>query len=144
MFVQSSRVGFSSRAFLDILRARLVTRQKQTSVNVADATTANRKCRVELATAFRALEKLGMSEGVCTHLSMMAPAANGDGRVMLMIPHGLHWSTVRRNIRFWCTRSVETIMPLLGYKVSRPVNSTSTISTARDDRFTSKFSIYLS
>lgn len=53
---------------------------------------ANWKCRQDLATAFRGLHYYGMSEGVCTHLTMMAPAMSGDGEVMLMIPHGLHWS----------------------------------------------------
>lgn len=28
-------------------------------------------------------------------MSMMAPAANGDGEVMLVIPYGLHWSEVK-------------------------------------------------
>ena len=83
---------------------RFAIRQKSTSAtnrqNVDEAIAENRKCRVDLATAFRGLDRYKMSEGVCTHLTMMAPAASGEGRVMLMIPHGLHWSRVNVNSLF--------------------------------------------
>ena len=55
---------------------------------------ANRRARIELAAAYRGLEKLNLNEGVCNHLSLVAPAANGNGEVMLVIPYGLHWSEV--------------------------------------------------
>ena len=55
----------------------------------------NWRRRVDLATAYRAFEKLSLNEGVCNHLSMIAPAANGsDENVMLIVPYGLHWSEV--------------------------------------------------
>lgn len=56
---------------------------------------ANRKARIELAAAYRGLDKLNYNEGICNHLTLMAPAANGDGEIMLVIPYGLHWSEVR-------------------------------------------------
>lgn len=56
---------------------------------------ANRKARIELAAAYRVLERLNLHEGVCNHLTTLAPAADGSGEVMLVIPHGLHWSEVR-------------------------------------------------
>ena len=55
---------------------------------------ANRRARIELAAAYRGLEKLNLNEGVCNHLTLVAPAANGNGEVMLVIPYGLHWSEV--------------------------------------------------
>jgi len=73
----------------------VLTRQKSSSTepsSVENAKEANWKCRQDLATALRGLDWYGLSEGVCTHLTMMAPALSGDGEVMLMIPHGLHWS----------------------------------------------------
>lgn len=54
----------------------------------------NREGRVALAVAFRTLEKLGLHEGVDNHLSLMVPAARGQGQVMLTNPYGLHWSEV--------------------------------------------------
>ncbi|EDO43435.1 predicted protein, partial [Nematostella vectensis] len=55
---------------------------------------ANWQARVDLAAAYRGFEMMNMHEGVCNHLSMMAPGKHGTGRVMLMIPYGLHWSEV--------------------------------------------------
>ncbi|CAL4075823.1 unnamed protein product, partial [Meganyctiphanes norvegica] len=55
---------------------------------------ANRAARLELACAYRGLEVLGLHEGVCNHLTAMAPAAKGNEEVMLVFPYGLHWSEV--------------------------------------------------
>ena len=83
----------------------LLQRPKSSESNLSPAETAARtnwKCRQDLATAFRGLDFYGMGEGVCTHLTMIAPALNGNGDVMLMIPHGLHWSQVCSNLVHLC------------------------------------------
>lgn len=54
----------------------------------------NWRRRVDLAAAYRGLEKYSFNEGVWNHLSMLAPAADGSGEVMLITPYGLHWSEV--------------------------------------------------
>jgi len=54
----------------------------------------NWKRRVELAVAYRALEKYGMHEGVCNHITVMAPTVVRKEPVMLLVPHGLYWSQV--------------------------------------------------
>lgn len=54
----------------------------------------NKAARLELATAYRGLDQLGLNEGVCNHLTVMAPRADGEGQTMLLISHGLHWSEV--------------------------------------------------
>ena len=59
-----------------------------------EARLENWRRRVDLAACYRGFEKYGLHEGVCNHLSMMAPAANGKGEVMMLIPYGLHWSEV--------------------------------------------------
>ena len=69
---------------------------------------ANRRARIELAAAYRGLEKLNLNEGVCNHLTLVAPAANGNGEVMLVIPYGLHWSevSVSYHLKYvWCFHS---------------------------------------
>lgn len=55
---------------------------------------ANRQARIELAVAYRQMDRLGLSEGVCNHLTLMAPAAQEDGEVMLVVGYGVHWSKV--------------------------------------------------
>ncbi|KAG0728408.1 Adducin-related protein C1289.14 [Chionoecetes opilio] len=55
---------------------------------------SNKAARLELAAAYRGLDQLGLNEGVCNHLSMMAPYADGQGKAMLVISYGLHWSEV--------------------------------------------------
>jgi len=50
--------------------------------------------RVELAVAYRALDKYGFNEGVTNHLTALAPAKDGDGQVMLIVPLLCHWSEV--------------------------------------------------
>ena len=91
-------VNNSVREFQKPISVFLLTRQRSSdtqSDSAENAREANWRCRRDLATAFRGLDWYGLSEGVCTHLTMMAPALSGDGEVMLMIPHGLHWSQVR-------------------------------------------------
>ena len=91
------------RSFQKPSPVTLLTRQKSSSTqpsSVESAKEANWKCRQDLATALRGLHWYGLSEGVCTHLTMMAPALSGDGEVMLMIPHGLHWSQVCNSFYF--------------------------------------------
>lgn len=54
-----------------------------------------RSARLELAAAYRGLDQLGLNEGVCNHLSVMAPRADGkDEIIMLVVNYGLHWSEV--------------------------------------------------
>ncbi|XP_002735952.1 putative aldolase class 2 protein PA3430 [Saccoglossus kowalevskii] len=60
----------------------------------SDAAQRNYEARVDLAAAYRGICNYGLSEGVCNHLSVNAPASNGSGRLMLLIPHGLHWKEV--------------------------------------------------
>ena len=95
-----SRIATSSiRKSQQPLLFSMFVRQKSSSTqpsSAENAKEANWKCRQDLATVFRGFHYYGMSEGVCTHLTMMAPAMNGDGEVMLMIPYGLHWSQVNR------------------------------------------------
>ncbi|XP_071552794.1 putative aldolase class 2 protein CC_1201 [Panulirus ornatus] len=54
----------------------------------------NRAARLELAASFRGLDKLGLNEGVCNHLSVMVPRADGQGETMLVGHYGLHWQEV--------------------------------------------------
>lgn len=60
-----------------------------------EARQENWRRRVDLAASYRGFERHDLHEGVCNHLSMMAPAANDRGEVMLLIPYGLHWSEVK-------------------------------------------------
>lgn len=54
----------------------------------------NWKLRCELATAYRAFERLGMNEGVCNHLTAKAPSLYTDNEMILLIPYGMYWSDV--------------------------------------------------
>jgi hypothetical protein len=60
-----------------------------------EAKKINWQSRVDLAAAFRGLEMMDFHEGICNHLSLMAPAASGNGKVMLMLPYGYHWKEVK-------------------------------------------------
>ncbi len=64
--------------------------------DIANVALENKKARIQLAGAYRGLEQYGLNEGVDNHLSVMAPAADGSGEIMLLIPYGLHWSEVRK------------------------------------------------
>ena len=55
----------------------------------------NKNVREDLATSYRGLYLYGLSEGICNHLTAIAPARKGKGNVTLVIPYGLHWSEVR-------------------------------------------------
>ncbi|KAK4313341.1 hypothetical protein Pmani_015295 [Petrolisthes manimaculis] len=55
----------------------------------------NRSARLELAAAYRGLDLMNLNEGVCNHLSVMTPRADGkEESVMLVVKYGLHWSEV--------------------------------------------------
>ena len=60
----------------------------------------NWRLRRHLALAYRLLDRLELNEGACNHLTVMAPAQNGSGEVMLVVPgvlpdgSALHWSQV--------------------------------------------------
>lgn len=54
----------------------------------------NKAARLELAASYRILDSLGLNEGVCNHLSVMAPRADGQGDGMLVFPYGMHWTEV--------------------------------------------------
>ena len=70
---------------------------------------ANWKARCELAACYRILFNLDFHEGTCNHLSLSCPAKDGSGKVMLMIPYGLHWREV-------------TASKLLGISLNDPQN----------------------
>lgn len=55
----------------------------------------NAETRTRLAAAYRGLEGYGLNEGICNHLSAIAPGVAVDEDIMLIIPHGLHWSEVQ-------------------------------------------------
>jgi len=50
------------------------------------------QAKVDLAAALRWAEKLGLSEGVCNHFSLLVPGTKDQ---FLLNPQGLHWSEVR-------------------------------------------------
>lgn len=54
----------------------------------------NAEIRTRLAAAYRGLDFYGLNEGICNHLSAIAPRVEVDEDVMLIIPYGLHWSEV--------------------------------------------------
>ena len=51
-----------------------------------DVSMENKIIRWNLALAYRELDRLKLNEGVCNHLSAMAPARNQSGETMLVIP----------------------------------------------------------
>ena len=69
----------------------------------------NYQRRIDLAAAYRGFEKYGFHEGVCNHLSAIAPASNGQGEVMLITPYGFHWSEVDKGLEFAYLRPVKII-----------------------------------
>ena len=50
------------------------------------------QAKVDLAAALRWAEKLGLSEGVCNHFSLLVPGTTDQ---FLLNPQGLHWSEVK-------------------------------------------------
>lgn len=85
-----NQLNTSSRAFLSYRHSSTASKV----LSVEEARSENWRRRVDLAASYRILEKYNLHEGVCNHLSMMAPAASGEGEVMLIVPYGLHWSEV--------------------------------------------------
>ncbi|XP_031550554.1 uncharacterized protein LOC116287981 [Actinia tenebrosa] len=67
-------------------------------LKVEEAKRLNWQGRVDLAAAFRGLESMNFHEGICNHLSLVVPASNGDGKVMLMIPYGYHWREAKPDL----------------------------------------------
>ncbi|SLN76800.1 aldolase [Oceanibacterium hippocampi] len=63
-----------------------------------------RRGRVELAAALRWADRLGLSEGVCNHFSLVVPDEDGalNGRRFLINPHGWHWSEVTASSLVLC------------------------------------------
>ena len=56
----------------------------------------NKKLRIDLAAAYREFDRLNFNEAIDNHLSVMAPAADGSGKeVMLIHPYGIHYSEVQ-------------------------------------------------
>lgn len=55
---------------------------------------ANRSLRIQLAAAHRGLAEYGISDRVYNHLSVIAPAANGQGDVMLITPFPIDFADV--------------------------------------------------
>ena len=54
-----------------------------------------KKLRIDLAAAYREFDRLNFNEAIDNHLSVMAPAADGSGKeVMLIHPYGIHYSEV--------------------------------------------------
>ena len=55
----------------------------------------NRRLRIDLAAAFRELDRLNFNEAIDNHLSVMAPAADGSGKqIMLINRFGMFWNKV--------------------------------------------------
>ncbi len=52
-----------------------------------DAKTENARLRRSLALSYRLMDRLGLNEGACNHLTVKAPMAKGGGgHVMLLAP----------------------------------------------------------
>eukprot|EP01065_Artemidia_motanka_P013394 TRINITY_DN17402_c0_g1_i1.p1 TRINITY_DN17402_c0_g1~~TRINITY_DN17402_c0_g1_i1.p1 ORF type:complete len:578 (+),score=151.25 TRINITY_DN17402_c0_g1_i1:97-1734(+) len=53
------------------------------------------RARVDLAACYRALDRMGLNEGICNHLSATVPHPDKSGKMcFLMIPYGLRWDQV--------------------------------------------------
>ncbi|CAM1318905.1 Uncharacterised protein g7061 [Pycnogonum litorale] len=69
--------------------------ETQKVLDELNAMDENRRNRVELAAAHRGLDMCDLSEGVCNHLTTLAPAKDHPNTtVMLAASYGLHWSEV--------------------------------------------------
>jgi len=79
------------------------------SATHTDATALNLKRRIELATAYRALDKLHCNEGVCNHLTVMTPSKDGSEELMLVVPHGTLWSEVTPSCLLGISKDDEVI-----------------------------------
>jgi len=90
--VKTNFISVSSRVILPFRQSSTVSKVLPTK---EEARLENWRRRVDLAASYRIFERLNLHEGVCNHMSMMAPAATGEGQVMLIVPYGLHWSEVQ-------------------------------------------------
>ena len=95
-FLHQFNTEFSRHPRTAIPACRLSSTTSKTPL-AEEAQTENWRCRVDLAASYRILGKYNLHEGVYNHLSMMAPATNGDGELMSVIPYGLHWLTHTRS-----------------------------------------------
>lgn len=72
----------------------------QAKIPSSDRLEENKRLRQNLALSYRLLDREKLNEGTCNHLTVMAPAKEGGGEVMLLVPAflnnggGLHWSKV--------------------------------------------------
>ena len=108
-------IGFNSvtvqKAVLSVRPSLRLASTRAEKFSVEEAREENWRCRQDLATVYRGFEWYNLHEAVCTHLTMMAPARDGNGEVMLAINHGEHWSEVSatstktRTILVLCTAS---------------------------------------
>ncbi|CAL1291514.1 unnamed protein product [Larinioides sclopetarius] len=83
--------------FMNLIRpCQSVIRRLSSSRNLSSASRKeiNNGIRLRLAAAYRALDSYGLNEGVCNHLSAIAPCSILDENIMLIIPFHLHWSEV--------------------------------------------------
>lgn len=62
--------------------------------------------KVDLATALRWADRLGMSEGVCNHFSL---AVDPGGETFLVNPQGLHWSEIAASDIVLCRHDGEVL-----------------------------------
>ncbi|XP_037080299.1 putative aldolase class 2 protein RP493 [Pollicipes pollicipes] len=62
------------------------TGRLQRHLSTAGAAAENAAVRRDLAASHRALDRLHLNEGICNHLSALAPARSGQGQVMLLAP----------------------------------------------------------
>ncbi|XP_013793002.1 adducin-related protein C1289.14-like, partial [Limulus polyphemus] len=85
--------AFLKRTGLSLNHQGYINFKRWNSVG-SDTKQNNWKIRIQLAAAYRGLEAYNMNEGVCNHLTALAPASSDNGEVMLVIPYGLHWSEV--------------------------------------------------
>ena len=53
---------------------------------------AVREARIDLAATFRWADRIGLSEGICNHFSLLVP---GTSDQFLLNPQGLHWSELK-------------------------------------------------
>lgn len=99
------KMGNLSRRFSHCLHHCLLSSSGPMGVEVAlkpskDPEVENVRIRRQLALSYRLLDRLQLNEGACNHLTAMAPARDGSGQVMLVIPGklesgaALHWSQV--------------------------------------------------
>lgn len=118
-FLHQFDTEFSRHPRTAIPACRLSSTTSKTPL-AEEAQTENWRCRVDLAASYRILGKYNLHEGVYNHLSMMAPATNGDGELMSVIPYGLHWLTHTRSAPLIKFRGTFWVQKSLKQRQSRP------------------------